>query len=419
MESLPGGGHAGPRQEFHPDLAQSWKKILLVIWISQFIAQIGFSFALPFTPFYLQKMGVTGKSLDFWVAVSGAAPPLAMMIFAPIWGYLADKFGRRKMLLRSYIGGVTVLVLMGFCDTPLSFVFLRLLQGALSGTVSAAQTLVATHTPDDHNGFALGALNSAVYSGVLAGSFIGGIFADVFGYRTAFVTGGVLLLIPVILILFFIKEHFVPLMNLNRGFFSSIIPKRRHLILALPILVLMGMVMFARQFDISFIPLFVQALHGSIEGASIWTGTLSAVVCFGSVLSGFLLGYLADRYPPGKLAVISALLAAVFMFTLTFAHTMLYLFCGRFLMVFMSSGLDPALQIWLCRKTIPQTRGLIFGWASSVRSFGWFLAPLVGGTVTAHFGIRALFVVGPVFFLILMFAMLRILKRFPEREDAG
>ncbi len=418
MESLPGGGNAGPRQEIHPDLAQSWKKILLVIWISQFIAQIGFSFALPFTPFYIQKMGVTGKSLDFWVAVSGAAPPLAMMIFAPIWGYLADKFGRRKMLLRSYIGGVTVLVLMGFCHTPLSFVFLRLLQGALSGTVSAAQTLVATHTPDDHNGFALGALNSAVYSGVLAGSFIGGIFADVFGYRVAFFTGGVLLLVPVVLILFFIQEHFAPLMNLNRGFFSSIIPKRRHLVLALPILILMGMVMFARQFDISFIPLFVQALHGSIDGASIWTGTLSAVACFGSVLSGFLLGYLADRYPPGKLAIISALLAAVFMFypDLRPQHAVLSLRTVPDGLHEQRSGPRPS-DLALPQDH-SQTRGLIFGWASSVRSFGWFLAPLVGGMVTAHFGIRALFVVGPVFFLIVMFAMMRILKRFPEREDS-
>ena len=363
-------------------------------------------------------MGVTGKSLDFWVAVSGAAPPLAMMIFAPIWGFLADKFGRRKMLLRSYIGGVIVMVLMGFCETPLSFVFLRLLQGALSGTVSAAQTLVATHTPDEHNGFALGALNSAVYSGVLAGSFIGGIFVDLFGYRISFITGGVLLLVPVVLILFYVHEHFAPLMNLNRGFFSSFLPKRRHLILAMPILVLMGMVMFARQFDVSFIPLFVQALHGSLEGAAIWTGFLSAVACSGSVLSGFLLGYLADHYAPGKLAVFSAILAAVFMFTLTFTHSMLFLFSARFLMIFMSSGLDPALQIWLCRKTIPQTRGLIFGWASSVRAFGWFLAPLVGGVVTAHWGIRALFVVGPFFFLIIMFAMLRIIKRFPDREDA-
>ena len=99
-------------------------------------------------------------------------------------------------------------------------------------------------------------------------------------------------------------------------------------------------------------------------------------------------------------------------------RTLLFLFGARFAMIFASSGLDPALQIWLCRKTIPQTRGLIFGWAASARSFGWFVAPLAGGIVTKFLGIRYLFVVGPVFFILIMFLILRVMKRFSDfREE--
>ena len=69
------------------------------------------------------------------------------------------------MLLRSYLGGVLVLGLMGVVHAPVYLILLRLVQGALCGSVSAAQTLVATHTPEEHSGFALGSLNSAVFSG--------------------------------------------------------------------------------------------------------------------------------------------------------------------------------------------------------------------------------------------------------------
>lgn len=180
----------------------------------------------------------------------------------------------------------------------------------------------------------------------------------------------------------------------------------------------MGTVMFARQFDSSFIPLFVQDINGGIDGASAWTGALQAFCGIAGVLSGFLLGYLADRHPPGVIAIYSALITAGFMFSLTFAHSMFFLFSARFAMIFASSGLDPALQIWLCRKTIPQTRGLIFGWAASARSFGWFMAPLAGGIVTKYLGIRWLFVVGPVFFILIMFLIMCVMRRFSDfREE--
>lgn len=75
------------------------------------------------------------------------------------------------------------------------------------------------------------------------------------------------MLIPFLLVLFGVHEYFVPLLHSHRGFFSSITPKKRHLALALPLLFLMGTVMFARQFDSSFIPLFVQDINGGIDGS--------------------------------------------------------------------------------------------------------------------------------------------------------
>ena len=112
-----------------PDFGRTWKKNLTMVWIAQFFSQIGFAFGLPFAPFYMQEMGVTRGNIDFWVALFGAGTPLTMMLFAPVWGALADKYGRRKMLLRSYLGGVLVLGLMGVVHAPVYLILLRLVQG--------------------------------------------------------------------------------------------------------------------------------------------------------------------------------------------------------------------------------------------------------------------------------------------------
>jgi len=159
----------------------NWKSNLAVIWVSQLLSIAGFFFAIPFGPYYIQELGVQDPAeIKFWVALFGAAPALAMAVFAPVWGTLADRFGRRLMLLRANFGATIVICLMGLIQDVEVLIILRLLQGALAGTIVAAQTMVAAYTPENRSGAALGALSAAVYSGSMAGTFLGGIFAEYF-----------------------------------------------------------------------------------------------------------------------------------------------------------------------------------------------------------------------------------------------
>lgn len=382
----------------HPDFRKTWKRQLFVIWSAQFIAANGFSFGLPFVPFFIrQDLNVPEAQLPVYVALFGAAAPMMMMIFAPIWGGVADRFGRRKMLLRSYLGGMVALGLMGVATNAGTLIFLRLIQGMFCGTVSAAQTLVSTQTPEEHNGFALGSLHSAMFSGHMTGSFFGGMFAEYFGFRNAFFVTAILMSLSFFLVWKWVDEYFVPEKLTIHKFVQNLIPRGRRLHMVLPILLLMGFVMFCRQFDNSFVPLLVQDVLGTVTGASGWTGALSAVCGFAGVVSGFALGILSDRFEPGKIAVCSAICASVSMLAISCSSTLSEVFVFRFFMVFAGSGLDPALQIWLSRRTRPNNRGLIFGYASSMRSFGMFLSPLVAGFVVSCFGVRGIYVAGPVF----------------------
>ncbi len=394
----PSGGAA-------PDFNRTWKRHLCVIWSAQFLSAIGFSFGLPFISYLMQEdMGVTDKAeLAYWVAAFSAACPLTMMFFSPVWGALGDRYGRRKMLLRSYVGGAVAIGLISVAQTPLQLVMLRVIQGAFCGTMSASQALISTQTPREHTGFALGALNSAMFSGTIAGAFAGGYVADYAGYRLAFVASALCMALAFVAVFFFSREYYTPPKNGAegmRGIFRALRPETSQLMLNLPILLIMCMVMFSRSFDASFVPIFVQDLHGGIDGASKITGALSGLCGLAGVVSGFLLGYLADHYPPGRLAVISALLTAAFMFSISFVWGLAALFVLRFAMIFMSSGIDPAMQIWLAKKTDERSRGQMFGWASAMRCLGLGLAPVAGGPIAANFGIRFIFAGGSVFFLL-------------------
>jgi len=397
----------------------TWKRHLCVIWTAQFLSAIGFSFGLPFISFLMQEdMGVTDQvELAYWVAAFSAACPLTMMFFSPVWGALGDRYGRKKMLLRSYIGGAVAIGLISVAQTPVELVVLRIVQGAFCGTMSASQALVSTQTPREHTGFALGALNSAMFSGTIAGAFAGGYVAEMAGYRPAFVISALCMVLSFVAVFFLFHEYYTPPEGKASGFrgmLHALRPETGQIAHLLPILLIMCLVMFSRSFDNSFVPIFVQELNGGIEGASKITGALSGLCGLAGVVSGFLLGYLADHYPPGRLAIISAMMTAVFMLAISFVWGLAALFILRFASIFMSSGIDPAMQIWLAKKTDERSRGQMFGWASAMRCLGLGLAPLAGGPIVAHLGIRFIFVAGAVFFIFTACLVRLTMRRYHE-----
>src|SRR5215471_12479778 len=125
-----------------------WRRNLAALWFAQFTAIFGFSFAFPFLPVYLRQLGLhdTGQ-LALWSGLAGGASGAALAIMSPIWGVLADRYGRRAMLLRAMVGAGITVGLMGFARGPIDLVLLRLIQCATSGTVPAATALVASGTP--------------------------------------------------------------------------------------------------------------------------------------------------------------------------------------------------------------------------------------------------------------------------------
>ena len=190
---------------------ETWKRNLYVVWVAELLAIAGFSVAFPFLPYYIQELGVTEPGrVELWSGILVAVQGVTMTVFSPIWGSLADRYGRKIMIQRATFGGAAVLTAMAFVQSVEQLALLRAAQGVLTGTVAAAMTLVASGTPRDRTGYALGLLQMAVWLGSSLGPPLGGLIADLWGYRAVFIVTGVLLFVAGVTVWRLVREEFTP-----------------------------------------------------------------------------------------------------------------------------------------------------------------------------------------------------------------
>lgn len=426
----------------HEDGQPYWRRNLAVMWVTQFLSLMGFSMSLPFTPFYLRVLGVADEGhIRIYAALSAALANLALAVMSPLWGILADRYGRKSMVLRANFGGAIIVGLMGVAPDVSTFLLLRFLQGVFTGTMSASMTLVVSCTPVRRQGMALGILSSSVFSGDMAGLFIGGVLSSAFGFRQSFLCSGLALGISGLLVLWLAREDFVRQTAATDASVPASATWRERLAILLPaapLFVLFVLSTMARNLDNSQFPLFVEMLNGGkdVPGAPRWVSWVLGMGSIGAMLSGFVLGRLVDAYP-SQVARFGAVGAAVFMGTMANVPLLLgalprvHLVSGegalgsaawgvmalmplRFGMAFCAAGMEPVLNAWLSKITPASRKGLMFGCAVTFRSTGAILAHATAGTVAYFLGIRTIFIVGPLLFL----AVLPLLQRSGQRISA-
>ena len=242
------------------------------------------------------------------------------------------------------------------------------------------------------------------------------MIVDNFGYTVTFIATGALLLISGFLVLFGVEDDFQKTITLKKKLseFKFRIPRLGSLWLILFLLLFMGL---ARQFERPFLPVLVEKING-IDKAATWTGIITSIISLAGIISGSLLGWLADRTSAPRVAVWSALLAGLLMIPQALAQSLLVLACARFGMIFFAGGLDPVFQIWLSKCTPDDKRGIFFGWATSFKTLGWVFAALFSGSIAMFAGVRWVFIVtGIVYILLIPVILFSARKIHPQRQD--
>jgi MFS transporter, DHA1 family, multidrug resistance protein len=372
----------------------TWQRNLAVLWVGQLVAISGFSVTLPFLPYFVQELGITGvDQVAFWSALVTTAQGTTMALVAPLWGLLADRYGRKIMLVRAMFGGALVIGAMGFVGNIYQLVILRAIQGTLTGTVPAAMTLVASSAPPQRRGSAIGLLQMAVYLGSSVGPLLGGLIADSLGYRATFWTTGVLLFLAGVLVSALVREQFTPPAEEGekkpRLLDSLLLVLRtRALLSVFGIRMLMNM---ALGVIAPILPLFLQAIASPEAKIASLAGTISGLSSAASAGAAIGLGRLSDRVGPRRVLLVCGALAGVFFGLQAWASTPTQLLILRTLGGAAAGGILAAVSSLLAALTPKQRYGAVYGVDTSMMAAANAIAPMVGAALTASWGLSSAF----------------------------
>jgi MFS transporter, DHA1 family, multidrug resistance protein len=372
----------------------SWRRNLYAIWAAQLLAIMGFNLRTPFMPLYFGELGVTSKDGQaLWTGIILSVGAAMMAITSPIWGTLADRKGRKPMLLRAQFASFVTIGLAAAVTAPWQMLGLRVVEGALAGTVTAATALIAVTMPRDRLGFGLGLIQTAVFSGSAIGPLVGGLLADSLGYRQTFVVASLMLLSSGLITVFLVQERFEPAPRAADG------PKGEsswHILLA-PVLLALTFSMLAIRFASSavqpIIPLFVEQLAQTTSSTSSLAGVTLGVLGLTSAVSSIYFGRLGDKHGHGIILISSAMASGLIYLPMALTQHPWQLIVLQALFGVFAGGMIPAANALIARATHPSRRGMVFGWMNTAASFGGFLGPLAGAGLAATIGFRATFVV--------------------------
>ena len=397
MTSDPGRGH----DLEDPDTGQpGWNVTLYAVWAGELLALVGFSSRVPFLPFYLGDLGVSDVSGQaLWSGAINAAGAAAMAITAPIWGLLADRYGRKPMLLRGLFGGAGVVVLMGFANSPWQLLGLRVLEGALTGTVAAATALVATSAPKRRLGYALGMVQTAVFAGAAAGPLFGGFAYDRIGPRATFVLAGAMLFCGGVTVALLARERFTrvathAMTDEGQGRWRRFRTSGAFLFTS-AMLTMLGAIFAVRLIAVAMqpiIPLFVQQLSPDDPHVATVAGIVLGSAGFTSAFAAAYFGRLGDRTGHRRVLAISLLGAGLVYLPMAFVRDPWQLALLQALMGVAAGGLIPSANALIAHLTPVERRGAIFGLTAAISAVGGFIGPLVGAFLATSLGFRATFI---------------------------
>ena len=407
-------------------LTRGWKRNLYVIWATELVAIAGFTVVIPFLPYYVQELGVTDpEQVAIWSGLVFTGHGITMAIMAPIWGSLADRYGRKLMVQRAMFGGAVVLAAMGFVRNVQQLAILRAIQGGLTGTIPAATTLVASSVPRRKSGYALGLLQMAIYVGASAGPLIGGLVADAFGYRAAFWVTAALLFAAGLSVFFLVEERVVPSQQKEdssaegsgplEGFWQglALVLRSRALLAMFGIRLILHLGLGIMG---PMLPLFVQSLMPTGERVASVTGLISGAGAAASALGAVTLGRVGDRIGYRRVMVACALGAAALHAPQFFVTTPTQLLILRGAAGVALGGILASVSATLANLAPEGRQGVVYGVDTSATSVARAIAPMAGAAIAAGLGLRYIFLCAAGIFALAALGMIGLLGRTKEAK---
>lgn len=383
-----------------------------------FAAQASFTLVTPFLPYVLKSMNVQAN-LALWSGLAYSASFLTQAVMAPVWGSLADKYGKRVQILRSGMGIAITYCLYPAARTPLQFVIMRGITGILSGFTPAATSLVATNTPEDKIGYALGLFQATAAAGTISGPLLGGILVSLTGISSTFGLAALVLLAVTVLSFVNLEEEVsssereIDVFHDIRQCFSN---KRILMVFACLFLVQAGI-----QVTQPTLVLYVELLsHG--RDPTFISGIIYSMAGLGTVLGASLAAKRTDgnsRDASPRMFVAGLLGSSVFVALQGVFLSLVPLSIFRLVFGAFNGVLTVAGNVLAATAVNRDFRGRAFGVLNSVLPMGSVVGPVLGGAVGDSLGFGSTFYASSVVFALSGALFALYMKRTHERGYTG
>jgi MFS transporter, DHA1 family, multidrug resistance protein len=362
----------------------------------QTISAASFGFSLPFMPLFIAQLGVHPLSnVSLWAGIVGSINFLMAALFAPFWGSLADRVGRKPMVIRASIFGCITSALMGLSQNVWQLTAARATMGMLAAFASAATALVGSQVPEESLGFAMGWMSTAQMVGTLIGPLIGGFIADrAHDYRIVLFWTAAGTLLAALACAAFVHEEFRPSAQGVRKRtplwkeYGAIIRRRE----VVPLFLVLTLAQLTTLAVAPVIPLHVAAMVGDSPWLATFAGVAFAVTGVADLIASPWLGKRSDELGYRRVLLISIAGAAVFTIPQGLVGNIWVFLALRFGVGVFLGGILPTANAWIGRLFPPEQRGRVYGISYSASFVGMFIGPLCGGALGAALGFGSVFV---------------------------
>lgn len=371
---------------------------------------------MPFMALYVENLGTPKELVEYYAGLAVAVTALASALFAPVWGKLADRYGRKPMMLRASF--VMTFTMGGLAIIPNVFwlLILRLLTGVFAGYVPNATALIASQAPKEESGYALGTLATGVTAGALIGPLLGGILAELLGIRQVFLLVGVILFLCSLMTAVYVKEEFKPIRRFEMIPTKVILKQVKSPQIMLGLFVTSMIIQISAQSVAPILSLYIRHL-GQTHNLMFTSGLVVSAMGFSSLFSSSYLGKLGDRFGNHRLLLAALCYSFIMYFSSALAQTSFQLGVLRFAYRFGVGALMPSINSLLTKLTPKEGISRVFAYNQMFSNLGQVIGPFIGSNVAVVLGYRSVFYVTSLIVFVNLIWSLIIFRKYIKVKD--
>ena len=354
---------------------------LIIVFVTVFIDLLGFGIIIPLLPFYAETFGATA----FTVGMLATSFSLMQFVFAPIWGRLSDRVGRRPIILLGLLGSCLSYLAFGMANTLTALFAARIFAGIAGANIPTAQAVVADLTTPENRAKGMGIIGAAFGLGFIFGPAIGG-FLSRYGYSMpAFFASG-LSLLNFAAAWFLLPETLKPehraIERVGRIDALRAALARPHL----PLLLVISFLIVAAfsAFEATF-ALFAERAYGF--GASTIGYVFAFVGIILVIVQGALVGRVVKRVGEHHIMPASLAIVAIGLLMIPATRSVAALLAANGIMAVGMGFNNPSLMSLVSRYSAAEDQGGVMGLMQSLSSLARIVGPLWGGFAFDHLGI--------------------------------